>query len=341
MTDCARSITCARESFRFGGGRRGLLRVGLLAAALLGTGLAHATFPDRPIRWIVPAAAGGGADASARVVADHLSKRLGQPIIIENRPGASGAIGLEAVAKSAPDGYTIGTVNITNIVMSRQLRPSSSFDPDRDLIPVAKITSQPNVLVVNAALPVKNIRELVAYGKANPGALFYGSTGAGSSLHIAGEALNQASGMAMVHVPYKSSPNANTDLMANTIQVMIDNLSTLAPHIRSGKMKALAVTSPRRAPQLPQVPTMVEAGGPDFRMLVWGGVAAPRGIPAPVLQRLSSEILAVLAMPEVRARLVELGYEPDPQGSSAFEEFIKAENQYWGDVIRRANIKAD
>lgn len=321
-------------------------RLVVRAAALLAAGLvwavsARAAYPDRPIRWIVPSAAGGGADAAVRIVADQLSRRLGQAVVIDNRPGASGAIGLDAVAKSAPDGYTVGTANITNIVLNRQLRPKLPFDPDRDLVPVAKLSTQPNVLVVNTSLPVKDVKELIAYAKANPGRVFYGSTGSGSSLHVAGESLKQAAGIDMVHVPYKSAPAANTDLMANSIQVMIDNLSTLAPHVRSGKVRALAVTSPRRSPQLPDVPTMVEAGGPNFQMVVWGGVVAPRGIPPDVLKRLSQEIIAVLALPEVKQRLGELGYEPDGQGPAAFGELIRKENLHWGEVIRKANIKVD
>lgn len=313
----------------------------VLLVTLFLAGVASAQYPDRPIRWIVPAAAGGGADAAVRIVANQLGRRLGQAIVIDNRPGASGAIGLDAVAKAAPDGYTLGTANITNIVLNRQLRPNLPFNPDRDLAPVAKLTTQPNVLVVNPSLPVKDVKELIAYAKAHPGKLFYGSTGPGSSLHVAGEALKQAAGIDMVHVPYKSAPAANTDLMANNIQVMVDNLSTLAPHVRSGKVRALAVTSPRRSQQLPQVPTISEAGGPDFQMLVWGGVVVPKGVAAPVIRRLADEITAVLALPEVKTRLAELGYEADPQGPAAFGEFIKRENEHWGAVIRLAKIKAD
>lgn len=312
-----------------------------LASALMLAGAAHAEYPERAIKWVVPAAAGGGADAAVRIVADQLGRKLGQAVVVDNRPGASGAIGLDAVAKSAPDGYTLGTANITNIVLNRQLRSNLPFDPDRDLVPVVKLTSQPNVLVVNASLPVKDVKELIAYAKTHPGRLFYGSTGPGSSLHVAGEALKQAAAIDMVHVPYKSAPMANTDLMANNIQVLIDNLSTLAPHIRSGKVRALAVTSPRRAAQFPQIPTMAEAGGPDFQMVVWGGVVAPKGLPAPIVRRLSEDITAVLAMPEVKARLAELGYEADPQGPAAFADFIKKENLHWSAVIRRSNIKAD
>ncbi|WP_295857323.1 tripartite tricarboxylate transporter substrate binding protein [uncultured Xylophilus sp.] len=302
---------------------------------------AQAAWPERPIRWIVPAAASGGSDAAARVIADQLSRRLGQPIVIDNKPGASGAIGLDAIAKSAPDGYTIGTANITNFVLNRQLRSSLPFNPDRDFLPIAKLTNQPNVLVINNSVPAKNLKDFIALIKSKPGELFYGSSGSGSSMHVAAVSLSQASGLNMVHIPYKSSPAANTDLMGGSIQVMIDNLSTLAPSIRAGKVRALAVTAPKRSTVLPDVPTMAEAGGPDIQMLAWGGVVAPAGVPQPIVKKLSDEIIAVLAMPDVRAKLTEMGYEIDPQGPAAFGELIVRENVRWGQVIRKGNIKPD
>jgi tripartite-type tricarboxylate transporter receptor subunit TctC len=317
------------------------LPLGLLACALAAVSSAHAAYPERSLRWIVPAAAGGGADGAVRVVADQLGRRLGHAVVIDNRPGASGAIGLDAVAKAAPDGYTLGTANISNFVLNRQVRQSLPFNPDRDFAAVAKLTTQPNVLVVNNDVPARDLKELVAHAKARPGVLFYGSTGAGSSLHVAGESFKQAAQVDLVHVPYKSAPAADTDLMAGNIQVIIDNLSTLAPFIRLGKVRALAVTSPKRSTLLPDVPTMAEAAGLDLQMTVWGGVVAPAGVPPAVLKKLSEEILSVLAMPEVRARLAELGYETDPQGPAALGDFIRKENERWGATIRRANIKAD
>lgn len=322
---------------RFGWGSR---VASMALAALLATP-AFAAYPDKPIRWIVPAAAGGGADAAVRVVANELGRRLGQSVVVDNRPGASGAIGLDAIAKAAPDGYTIGTANITNIVLNRQVRPKLPFDPDKDLVPVAKLSTQPNVLVVHPSLPVRNVKELVAYAKSHPNALFYASTGSGSSLHIAMEALKQATGMPVSHVPYKSAPAAGVDLMANNVQVMIDNQSTLAPFVRNGKVKALAVTSQQRSEFLPQVPTVKEAGGPAFEMTVWGGVVAPKGIPTAIVKRLSDEIVETLGNAEVRKSLRELGYEPDAQGPEKFAELIRQENQKWGAIIRAAHITAD
>jgi tripartite-type tricarboxylate transporter receptor subunit TctC len=322
----------------WGVSRRGLA---LAALALCVPLAARAAWPDRPIRWIVPAAAGGGADSSVRVVAEALGKRLGQPVVIENRAGASGAIGLEAVAKADPDGYTIGTANLSNFVLNRHVRPQLPFDTDKDFVPVAKLTAQPNLVGINPTLPVNNMKELVAYAKAHPKALFYGSSGSGSSLHVAAEWLKQVTGIEMVHVPYKSAPAANTDLMANSIQLMIDNVSTMAPSVQAGRIRALAVTSPRRSGLLPNVPTMAEAGVPGLEMVTWGGVVAPRAVPRPIVERLGRELVAVMNMPEVQRKLATLGYEADPLGPQPFEAMLRQENAKWSAIVRRANIKAD
>lgn len=305
------------------------------------TGYASAAYPDRPIRWIVPAGVAGAADSAARIVAEKLSQRLGQPIVIENRPGASGAIGLDVIAKSAPDGYTIGTVNLTNLVLNRHLRTNLPFDPDKDFTPIAKITTQPNIIVVNPSLPIDSLKSLQSYAKENPGKLFYGSSGTGSTLHVAAEILKREAGIDIVHVPYKSVSIANNDLMANNIQLMVDNLSTAAPNVRSGKLRALAVTAPTRSALLPNVPTTSEAGAPGVEMVVWGGVVGPGGMPETIKTRLSNEIIAVLAMPEVKERLQALGYEVDGLGPAEFETLIKKENILWGDFIRQSGIKAE
>jgi len=315
-------------------------RIVLMAISLQAIS-ANAAYPDRPIKWIVPSAASGASDTTVRIVADQLSKRLGQPVIIDNRPGASGAIGLDLLAKSAPDGYTIGTINITNFVMNRQLRPNLPFDVDRDFIPLVRLSTQSNLLVVNPSLPINDVNELVAYSKAHPSSLFYGSAGAGSSQHIAMEFLKQITGASLTHIPYKSSPAAGIDLMGNRVQVMLDNLSTLAPNVKSGKIRALALTAPKRSALLPDVPTFIEAGFPSLQMTVWSGVATPNGVDPEITKMLSDEILAVLKLPSVIASLKETGYEPDGLRGSDFVEFIKQENTQWGDVIHKANIEPD
>lgn len=326
-------VSCMKSKF--------MSAVGLLVVALSAPSVAHAAYPDRPIRWIVPAAAGGGADGSVRIVAEQLGKRLGQPIVVENRAGASGAIGLEAIAKAEPDGYTIGTANLSNFVLNRHVRANLPFNPDKDFTPVAKLTSQPNLVGVNPGLHVTSMKELVAYAKANPKALFYGSSGAGSSLHVAAEWLKQVTGIEMVHVPYKSAPAANTDLMANSIQLMIDNVSTMSQSVMAGKIRPLAVTSPRRSALLPAVPTLAEAGISGVEMVTWGGVVAPHAVPKPIVDRLGSELQAVMNMPEVQRKLAALGYEADGMGPVQFDQLIRQENVKWGAIIRRANIKAD
>ena len=247
--------------------RTHLLHLGRCAGALL-LGLAaalpaaRAAYPDKPIRWIVPAAAGGGADAAVRVVTVALTRRLGQPFVLDNRPGAAGAIGLEAIAKAAPDGYTLGTANLSNFVVASLVSTRLPYRPERDFTPIAKLTTQPNLLAVTAGLPVRSVAELIAYAKAHPQALFYGSSGSGSALHVVTELFRSSAGIELVHVPYKSSVAAGTDLAAGQIQLMIDNLSTLAPNVKGGRIRALATTGPRRSALLPDVPTMAEAGVP-------------------------------------------------------------------------------
>jgi tripartite-type tricarboxylate transporter receptor subunit TctC len=309
--------------------------------AVLSMDESRAAWPERPIRWIVPAAPGGAADSAVRVVAEELSRRIGQPVIVDNRPGGSGVIGLEALAKAAPDGYTIGTANLSNFVMNLLVRPRLPFDPERDFQPVAKLTNQPNVLGVSTRVPVSSVKELIAYAKSHPNELLYGSSGSGSSLHIITELLKFSAGIDLVHVPYKSTPMANNDLIGHHIQLMIDNLSTMAPHIRSGKVRALAVTSASRSAVLPDVPTMIEAGLAGFEATVWGGVVAPAQVPTAVVERLNVEINAALATPGVERQLTELGYTTDPLTPTRFAEMIRLEREKWSDVVRRAGIKAD
>jgi tripartite-type tricarboxylate transporter receptor subunit TctC len=226
-------------------------------------------------------------------------------------------------------------------VLNLLVRSRLPFDPERDFQPVAKLTNQPNVLGVSTRVPVSSVKELIAYAKAHPKELLYGSSGSGSSLHIITELLKFSAGIDLVHVPYKSTPMANNDLIGHHIQLMIDNLSTMAPHIRSGKVRALAVTSASRSALLPDVPTMVEAGLPGFEATVWGGVVAPARVPTAVVERLNLEINAALATPGVERQLIELGYTTDPMTSTRFAEVIRLEREKWADVVRRADIKAD
>jgi tripartite-type tricarboxylate transporter receptor subunit TctC len=302
---------------------------------------ASAAYPDRPIRWIIPAAAGGGADAAVRVITVALTLRMGQPFVIDNRPGAAGAIGLETIAKAAPDGYTLGTANLSNFVVASLVSTRLPYKPDRDFTPVAKLTTQPNLLAVTASLPVRSVAELITYAKGHPKDLFYGSSGSGSALHVVTELFRTSAGIELAHVPYKSSVAAGTDLASGQIQLMIDNLSTMAPNVKGGRIRALAITGPKRSSLLPDVPTMSEAGVPAAEMVTWGGVVGPAKLPADIVKRLNSEINAVLADPAVIGQLNELGYDAAPTTTVQFADLIKADNAKWSAVITRGNIKAD
>ena len=312
-----------------------------LSALVLASAATAGAYPEKPIRFIVPAAPGGGADTTVRIVTTALSKRLGQPIIIDNKPGAAGSIGLDAVAKAAPDGYTIGTANLSNLTVASLVAKQLPYNPSRDFTPVAMFITQPYVLGVTSGLPVKSVQELVSYGKANPKALFYGSSGNGSSLHVVMELFRRSAGIAATHVPYKSIVAAQTDLMAGQIQLMIDNFGTMVPSIESGRVRPLAITGAKRSPQMPNVPTVVEAGYPAAQAVTWAGMVGPKGMPAEVVNKLNAEVNAVLADPDVQRQFAEIASDPTPMTVVQFSEYIKAQDAKWAAVIKRANITAD
>lgn len=302
---------------------------------------AFATYPERPIRWVVPAAAGGGADASARVLAVELSRILNQQVVIDNRPGASGIIGIEVVAKAQPDGYTIGAGNITNIAMNRAIMTKLPYDPDRDLRAVVQTHFQANVLAVTNALPVRSVQELVDYARVQPGKLSYASSGSGSSLHFAGELFNLTARTQIVHIPYKSVPLALTDLFANRLQLIFDNTSSIAPHIKAGQARALGVTSSKRSAVLPELPTLDEAGVKGYDLVVWSGLIAPAGTPAAALERLNAAVNQVLQKRDVRDRLALLGVEIVGGSAQQFAQLITNETRKWAGVARQAGIRPE
>ena len=322
---------------------RGLRRalVCSLTAVLGVPVLAQAEYPERSIRFIVPAAAGGAADSTARVLAAALSPRLGQSIIIENKPGASGAIALSEIARAPADGYTIGGANLATFVVAALSAKSLPYDPTKDFTPIAMQMTAPNLLAVNPGLPVKTVEELVAYAKAHPKKVFYGSTGYGTSLHVVTELFRTSAGIQVEHVPYKSAPAAETDLAAGQIQMMIGNFTSMLPQIKAGRLRALATTGPARAQALPDVPTIAEAGYPLVEMETWSGVIGPAGLPAAVIEKLNREINAVLADAGVVKQHADLGVAAAPDSVKGFAQRIDADRAKWGKVIRDNNIVLD
>lgn len=302
---------------------------------------AMAEYPQRPVRVIVNAGAGGAADSTARVVANELSRRLGQPFVIENRPGAAGAIGLDAVAKAPPDGYVIGSNNLATFVVGALTATHLPYDINRDFTPIAKLFTQPNLVGVNPGLKVNSIAELVAYAKAHPNEISYGSTGQGTSLHVLTELLRMNAGIKMTHVPYKSAPAAESDLAAGHIQLMISNFTSMEPQVKAGRIRALAITSSTRSPMLPNVPTVAQAGAPYLEMVTWGGFVGPKNMPPAVVRKLNTTINEILSDPAVRKQYENMGSVATPATVEEFSALIKADTSKWGEVIRRGQIKAE
>jgi len=317
--------------------RAGLAAVGAALILALAPLAAAQSFPSRPVRIIVPYPPGGSADALIRPLAQRMSDKLGQPVVIENKPGANGVVGMEYVAKSPPDGYTIvlGAIGPLSVTGAMQKLP---FDPVKDFLPITFVASVPNVLVVNSVSPVKSVPDLVALAKAKPGQLNYGSAGPGSSNQLAAELFNQAAGLTIVHVPYKGGAPAQVDLLGNQITLIFDNLPPSLPHIKSGSFRPLAVTSRARQPSLPDVPTMIELGYARFEAGSWFGLLAPAGTPADVVAQLARDAAVILAEPAVRERLQGQGLSAWDIQTTAFDAHIRDETARWAKVIKARNI---
>ncbi|MEN9314566.1 MAG: hypothetical protein RIS35_959 [Pseudomonadota bacterium] len=302
---------------------------------------AQGRYPDRPVTLVVPTAPGGTTDFTARLIAEPLSRALGQPVVVDNKPGASGNIGNQAVARAKPDGYTLLVAYSGYQVGNPHLFSKAGWDPIRDFAPVAMLTRAPQVFATRADLPAKNLEELVALAKAQPDKLTYASSGNGSIQHIAGELFKQLTGTSITHVPYRGSGPAVQDLLGGQVDMHITTPASVVAHIKAGKLKGLAVTSASRLATLPQMPTAAESGLPGFTLDSWFALYAPAGTPAEIVQQLNTEIGRVLALPEVRRKADEAGTATESMTTAQLGEFTRKELDYWGRVIKGANITAN
>jgi tripartite-type tricarboxylate transporter receptor subunit TctC len=312
----------------------------LLLVAVAAPCWAQAWPTAKAIRVIVPFAAGGTADVLGRLVAQRLGPLYGNPLIVENRPGSGGHVGAEVAARAAADGYTI-VIGTIGIHAAYGIYARLAYEPAKDLQPVILLGEVPCVLVVNPSVPARTVAEFLALARAKPGEINFGSAGTGSSTHMTGELFKLMAKVELTHVPYKGSAPALTDLLGGQIQAMFENLPTLPQHVASGKVRALGVTSKARSPALPDVPTVAEAGVPDYESTAWFTVAAPRGVPAPVIQKLNADLNAFLSAPDMQGRWRELGFTVIGGSPEAAAKYFTAETEKWNGVIRTARIKAD
>jgi tripartite-type tricarboxylate transporter receptor subunit TctC len=313
----------------------------LLPAAARAQGAGSGWAPDRPLRMIAPFPPGGASDLIARMVVEEMGLALGQPIAVENRTGAGGAIGTEAAARARPDGLTLLMGSQATHATNPALNPRPGFDPGTDTVVVAGVCGVPAVLVVNPAVPARSIAELVALARAKPGEIRYGSAGIGASTHLAAALFAHLAGIEMIHVPYRGTAPATQDLLGGRIEMMTDTLPTALPHIQAGRLRALGVSTIARSPSLPDVPSIAEAGIAGYEALNWYAVFAPAGTPAPILARLEAEIGAAVARPRFQQRLAEQGMLPLPGDRAALATYVAADRKRWTDLIQAANIKPD
>jgi tripartite-type tricarboxylate transporter receptor subunit TctC len=302
---------------------------------------AEQAYPSKPIRLVVPFPAGGSLDAVARAIGQKLSISWGQPVIIDNRPGAGGNIGADLVAKSAPDGYTILEGALSTHAVNVSLYSRMPYDPIKDFAPITLVAVTPNVLVLNPSVPANSVAELIRYAKANPGKLAFGSGSNGSAGHLAGELFKTAAHVDMVHVPYKGAAPAMQDLLGGQIQLMVDNLANAMQQVRAGKLKALAVTTAKRSPLVPELPTLAEAGLPGFDIYTWWGFMAPAGTPKEIIAKWNAEVTRILNTPEMQAFFAQQGAEPAPTTPEQFTALIQGEIPKYAKIIKASGAKVD
>ncbi|MGZ5702852.1 MAG: Bug family tripartite tricarboxylate transporter substrate binding protein [Burkholderiales bacterium] len=317
------------------------MRYMLAVVAFVASAASYAQYPSKAIRFVVPFPPGGPLDIVARSIGQDLNKAWGQPVLIDNRPGAGGNIGADIVAKAPPDGHTILMGAVSTHAINVWLYKSLPYDPLKDFAPVTLVTSVPNVLVVHPSVPAKNVRELIALAKAGKGELNFASGSTGSAGHLAGELFKTMAGIDMVHIPYKGAAPAVTDLLAGHVSLMFDNLASGLPNIKAGRVRALAVTTLKRSPFLPELPTISESGLRGFDIGTWFGVFAPAGTPREIVMRLNAEIARALQTPVMKERLATLGAEAMPNTPEAFAAFVKAEMAKYREIVRASGAKAD
>jgi tripartite-type tricarboxylate transporter receptor subunit TctC len=312
----------------------------LLACAFAGSAFAQ-SYPNKPVRLVVPFGTGGSNDIIGRLVGAKLAERLGQPVIVENRPGAGGAVGPDSVVKSAPDGYTLLLGATSTIAANVGLYPKRGFDPVTSLTPISQVASSSLLMAVPASLPVTNVREFIQLAKSRSGQLNYGTSGKGSSMHLLGEMFNSLAGVQMVHVPYKSGGAAISDLAVDRVQLLYSDLAALLPFVRSGQIRALAVTTPKRSPLLPELPTVAEAGLPGFEATNWYGILAPARLPRDIVMRINADLAAIMHSPEMVERLRTLGIEPLTNSPEEFATYIRSEVAKWSQIVKASGSELE
>ena len=321
--------------------RRNLLQATSLAIALPSLAWAQDKYPSKPITLICPYAAGGNADQRSRQIGRFISTTLGQPVIVDNKPGAGGNIGTEAVARAKPDGYTIGMGNFAPLAVNPTMFKKMNFDPAKDLVPVCLIEKGPLVLMVPANSPFKSVKDIITAAKASPGKLSFASGGLGGSHHLSGEMFKSLAGLSVTHIPYKGGAPATTDLMGGQVDMMFEQMYSAAPSIRAGKLRALAITSKTRSPLFPDLPTMAESGVPGFEVQNWQGLVAPAGTPAALIKLLNEAVNKALADPAIKEQMLGQGNELGGGTPEQFATLIKSEADRWGKLVKSANIKPE
>ena len=321
--------------------RSGLMLAGWAAVFALAAGSTEAQYPGKPIKLIVPSSPGSGPDIMARAIGQKLAQAWGQPVVIDNRPGAGGSIGSEAAAKSPPDGYTLIMGNAGSHAVNASLYKRLAYDPVKDFAPVTLVSSAPNILIVHPSLPVKSVKELIALAKAHPGELSFGSGGNGSTAHLSGEMFRTLAGISIVHVPYKGAPAAVLGVVTGEISLAILNLPPALPHVRSGKLKALGVSTARRSAAVPDLPTIAEAGLPGYEATAWYGVLAPAGTPREIVMKLNGEIVNSLRTSEMKKRITADGGEVVGSTPEEFAAVMKADIAKWVRVVKASGASID